>query len=141
MRTLYWIVILGVSIPVALFGVFVLIIAISMIQINENSDKWMVELEPGLNPSEGNLMYQMRSEDVGELKIQRVQHLMDFFKKVPPNFNITFKDDPSMDRRYIFFIEKNSGHSDDEIKKILVDVDGIRNAKLFFDWIKVTGGP
>lgn len=112
-----------------------------MIQINENSDKWMVKLEPGLNFSEGELRYQMKAEDVGRLQIQRVQYVMDFFNNLPPNFNISFEDDPSMDRRYIFYIDRNSGYSDDEIKKILVEVDGIKNAKLFFDWIKVTGGP
>ena len=101
----------------------------------------MVELEPGLNLSEGNLLYQMRDEDIGELQIQRVQYVKDFFKNVPPNFNVTFIDDPSLDRRYIFFIDENSDYSDDEIKEMLIDVDGIRNAKLFFDWIKVTGGP
>lgn len=141
MRTLYWILILGISIPVAIFGTFVLIIAVSMVQINENSDKWMVELEPGLNLSEGNLLYQMRNEDIGQLQIQRVQYVKDFFKNVPPNFNVTFKDDPSLDRRYIFFIDESSDYSDDEIKEMLIDVDGIKNAKLFFDWIKVTGGP
>ncbi len=141
MRTLYWIVILGISIPVTLFGVFVLIIAINVIQINEDSDKWMVELEPHLNLSKGNLLYQMRNEDMGQLQIYKIQYVKDFFKNIPLNFNVTFLDDPSLDRRYIFFIDKNSDYSDDEIKEMLIGVDGIKNAKLFFDWIKVTGGP
>ena len=141
MRMLYWIVILGISIPVALFGVFVLIIAINVIQINEDSDKWMVQLEPDLNLSKGNLLYQMRNEDIGQLQIHKIQYVKDFFKNVPPNFNVTFIDDPSLDRRYIFFIDENSDYSDDEIKEMLIGVDGVKNAKLFFDWIKVTGGP
>lgn len=141
MRMLYWIVILGISIPVALFGIFVLVIAINIVQINEDSDKWMVELEPDLNLSEGNLLYQMRNEDIGQLQIHKIQYVKDFFKNFPSNIHVNFEDDPSIDRRYIFYIDKNSNYSDDEIQKMLVEVDGIKNAKLFFDWIKVTGGP
>ena len=132
--------ILGISIPAALFGIFVLVIVINSVQTHENSDMWMIELESDLNLGEGNLLYQMRNEDVGSLQIHKVQYVKDFFENLPSNIHVDFEDDPSIDRRYIFYIDKNSDYSDDEIQKMLVEVDGIRNAKLFFDWITVTGG-
>ena len=50
MKTKYKIII-GISIPAVLFGIFVLLIAINVIHMLENSERWMIELEPHLDLS------------------------------------------------------------------------------------------
>ena len=131
----YWFIIIGVSIPVVFFGILTLTIAVNIIQINSDSDKWMVELEPHLVLSEGNLLYQMRNEDIKELKIYKVRYLDDFLDGFPSELKIPFKDSLPTDNRYVFYIDKNSGYSNDEIREILVEVDGIKNAQIVFSWM------
>ena len=128
-------IILGVSIPLALLGIFVLIIAINIVQINSDSDKWMVELEPHLNLTEEDLLYQMRNEDTKELQIHKVRYLDDFFQGFPSDIQKQLEDNLRTDNRYVFYIDKKSGYSNDEVREILIEVDGIKNAEIVFAWI------
>jgi len=129
------VIILGVSIPLALLGIFVLIIAINIVQINSDSDKWMVELEPHLNLTEEDLLYQMRNEDTKELQIHKVRYLDDFFQGFPSDIQKQLEDNLRTDNRYVFYIDKKSGYSNDEVREILIEVDGIKNAEIVFAWI------
>lgn len=136
MQRRYWLVIIiGISIPVAFFGILTLVIAVNIIQINSDSDKWMVELEPHLDLSEGELLYQMRNEDIKELKIYRVRHLDDFLDGFPPYFKNQFEGSLPTDNRYVFYIDKNSGYANKEIREILVGVEGIKDAQIVFSWM------
>jgi len=134
MKKIYWIII-GISIPLTLFGLFVLVIAINIIQINSDSDKWMVELEPHLDLTEGNLLYQMRNEEIGKLRIYKIRYLDDFVKNLPSDIHGQLEDANLLDNKYVFYIDKKSGYSNDEIREILVEVDGILDAKIVFAWI------
>ncbi len=67
---------MGLSIPLILFGLFVLVIAINVYQINADSDKWMIELEPNLDLTENNLLYQIRNEDIGQLQIHKIRYFL-----------------------------------------------------------------
>ena len=46
-----------------------------------------------------------------------------------------FKNSIPTDNRYVFYIDKNSGYSNDEIQEILVGVDGIKNVQIVFSWL------
>lgn len=130
-----YVIIIGVSIPLTLLGIFVLVIAVNIVQINSNSEKWMVELEPHLNLTEGDLLYQMRNEDIKELQIRKVRYLDDFFQGFPPDIQKQLEDNLRTDNRYVFYIDKKSGYSDEEIRETLIEVDGIKNAEIVFAWI------
>ena len=135
MQRRYWLIIIGVSIPVAFFGILTLVIAVNIIQVNSDSDKWMVELESHLTLSEMDLLYQMRNEDIKELKIYKVRYLDDFLDGFPSYLKDQFKDSLPTDNRYVFYIDKNSGYSNDEVHEILVEVNGIKNAQIVFSWM------
>lgn len=129
------IIIIGLSIPVALFSLSVLVIAINVIETNEISDKWMVELEPHLNLSENSLYYQINDEDVGNLQVHKVRYLDEFVENLPSDIHGQLKDADRLDNRYVLYIDKKSGYSEDEIRTMLTDVEGIRNAEMVFPWI------
>jgi len=78
MKTLYKIII-GVSIPSVLFGIFVLLIAINVSHQLENTERWMVELEPHLDLTEDQLELQLRDEDLKDLVLYRVKTLDYYF--------------------------------------------------------------
>ena len=134
MKKIYWIIV-GVSIPVVFFGILTLIIAINIIQINSDSDKWMVKLEPHLDLTEGNLLYQMRNEDVGQLQIHKIRYLDDFVQNFPSDIHGQLEDANLIDNRYVFYIDKKSDYSDDEIREILIEIDGIKDAEIVSAWI------
>ena len=135
MKRIYLIIIIGLSIPVALFSLSVLVIAINVIETNEISDKWMVELEPHLNLSENSLYYQINDEDVGNLQVHKVRYLDEFVENLPSDIHGQLKDADRLDNRYVLYIDKKSGYSEDEIRTMLTDVEGIRNAEMVFPWI------
>jgi hypothetical protein len=135
MKKNHWIV-AGISIPLAFFGLFVLVITINVVQIDSDSDKWMVELEPHLDLTEGHLLFQMRNEDVGQqLQIHKVRHLDDFIKNFPSDIHGQLEDANLIDNRYVLYIEKKSHYSHDEIREMLIGVDGIKNAEIVSAWI------
>jgi len=87
MKKIYLIIIIGLSIPLVLFGLFVMVIAINVVETNENSDKWMIELEPHLNLSENSLYYQTNDEDIGNLQVHEVRHLDEFVENLPSDIH------------------------------------------------------
>jgi hypothetical protein len=135
MKKIYLIIIIGLSIPLVLFGLFVMVIAINVVESNENSDKWMIELEPHLNVSENSLYYQINNEDIGNLQVHKVRYLDEFVENLPSDIHGQLEDVDRLDNRYVLYIDKKSGHSEDEIRKILTDVEGIKNAEMVFPWI------
>ena len=134
MKKIYW-VITGLSIPLILFGLFVLVIAINVYQTNADSDKWMVELEPNLDLTENNLLYQIRNEEIGRLQIHKIRYLDEFVEGFPSDIHGQLEDANLLDNRYVFYIDKKSGYSEDEVREILVDVNGINDAAIVFSWI------
>ena len=129
------VIIVGISIPLILLGLFVLVIAINIVQINSDSDKWMVELEPHLKLTEQELLFQMRDEDNKELQIYKIRYLDDFVQNFPSDIHGQLEDADLIDNRYVFYIDKKSDYSDDEIREILIEVDGITDAEIVFTWI------
>jgi hypothetical protein len=134
MRTRY-IIIIGISIPLILFGIFVSLIAINVSQNLENSERWMVELEPHLILTDDQLEYQMQDEDIKELRLYRVQTLEEYFDSLTPNFERQLDEAFDTEYRYVFYIDKHSGYSQEQIKEILTDIEGIAQARNLHDWI------
>jgi hypothetical protein len=134
MKKIYW-VISGLSIPLILFGLFVLVIAINVYQINADSDKWMIELKPNLDLTENNRLYQIRNEDIGQLQIHKIRYLDEFVEDFPSDIHGQLEDANLLDNRYVLYINKKSGYSEDEIREILVNTDGINDAAIVFSWI------
>ena len=128
MKMMYWIII-GISVPLVIFGIIFLSVYYTLTMIDDVSITWMVELESNLSLTDGQLMQQIKNEDTKELTILRVQHLSDYFDKLPLDLYSLKEELPSTDNRYIFYIHEDSGYSKDEIRKILTDVDGILDAK------------
>lgn len=113
----------------------VIIIGNNLDQILANSDRWMVELEPGLNLDSVELFSQMRNEDLKELKLYRIQSLEGYFESLSPNLEKQFKAARHTENRFVFFIDKRSPYSDEQIHKILTEVNGIKDAKYLNDWL------
>lgn len=144
MRTVHWIII-GVSIPVALFGIFVLAIAVNVIQMYDNSDTWMVELEPHLDLTEDGLAElirndenswdQMRHGEKEMVKIYKLKYLDDYVKNLPSNIHGQLEDADRLDNRFVLYIDKNTGYSEDEIRESLIGIEGIKDAQRAFAWI------
>ena len=128
-------IIIGISIPLILFGIFVLLIANNVSQMLSNSERWMVELEPHLDLSDDQLESQLRNEDLKELTLYRVQTLEDYFDSLTPNFERQFKAAIDTDHRFVVSIDENHEYSDQQIQEIFIDIDGIKEAKDLHDWI------
>jgi len=128
-------IIIGISIPLILFGIFVLLIANNVSQMLSNSERWMVELEPHLDLSDDQLESQLRNEDLKELHLYRVQTLEDYFDSLTPNFERQFKAAIDTDHRFVVSIDENHEYSDQQIQEIFIDIDGIKEAKDLHDWI------
>lgn len=134
MKTSYKIII-GISIPLIIFGVMVIVIGNNLSQILENSDLWMVELESDLNLTSAELSAQMRNEDLKELRIYRITSLETYFESLSPNLEKQFKDARHTEHRFVFYIDKKSSYSDEQILEILTEVEGIKDAKYLYDWL------
>lgn len=135
MRKLHIIIIIGISIPVAFFGIMTLILAVNISEANSNSDRWMVELEPSLNLSDDQLFFQMQDEDIKELHLYRVVTLEHYIETLEPIINVEFEEGFNLKDRFVFLIDKNSGYSKKQIQEILTDVNGIRDAEYLNDWL------
>ena len=134
MKTRYKIII-GVSIPGVLFGIFVLLIAINVIHMLENSERWMVELEPHLDLSDEQLESQLRDEDLKNLILYRVKTLEDYFESFDPNWKRQFKDAFSTEHRFVVSIDENHEYSEQQIQEIFTDIDGIKESRDLHDWL------
>jgi preprotein translocase subunit SecF len=128
MKTRYKIII-GISIPLIIIGIFVLLIAINVSHMLENSERWMVELEPHLELSADQLESQIKNEDLKELRLYRVQTLEDYFESLTPNFERQFKAVIDTEHRFVVSIDENSGYSEQQIQEIFTGIDGIK------DWL------
>lgn len=80
-------IIIGISIPLVLFGIFVLLIAINVSHMLENSERWMFELESDLDLSADQLESQLRNENLKELTLYRGETLEDYFESLTPNLS------------------------------------------------------
>jgi len=128
-------IIIGVSIPLIIFGIFVLLIAINVSHMLENSERWMVELEPHLNLSDDQLESQLRNEDLKELILYRVISLEEYFDSLTPNFEKQFEAVFDTEYRFVVSIDENHEYSEQEIQEIFTDVDGITEARDLHDWL------
>ena len=128
-------IIIGISIPLVLFGIFVLLIAINVSHMLENSERWMVELEPHLDLSADQLESQLRNEDLKDLTLYRVQILEDYFESLTPNFERQFKDAFDTENRFVVSIDENHEYSEQEIQEILTNIDGIKESRDLHDWL------
>ena len=78
MKTKY-IIIIGISVPAAFFGIFVLLIGIGVAHMFENSERWMIELNPSLDLSSDQLESQLRNEHLRGLVLYKVETLEKLF--------------------------------------------------------------
>lgn len=128
-------IIIGISIPLIIIGIFVLLIAINVSHMLENSERWMIELEPHLELSADQLESQIKNEDLKELQLYRVQTLEDYFESLTPNFERQFKTAIDTEHRFVVSIDENSGYSEQQIQEIFTDIDGIKQARDLHDWL------
>lgn len=134
MKTLYKIII-GISIPLVLFGIFVLLIAINVSHQLENTERWMIELEPHLVLTEDQLELQLRDEDLKDLVLYRVKTLDDYFEGFEPNFERPFREAFDTENRFVVSIDENHDYSKQEIREIFTDIKGIKEARDLHDWL------
>ena len=134
MKTRYKIII-GISIPLALFGIFVLLIANNVNHMLENSERWMVELEPHLDLSDDQLELQLRNEDLKELILYRVTTLENYFESLGPNWERQAKAAFDTEYRYVVSIDENHEYSEQQIQEIFTDIGGIKEARDLHDWL------
>jgi hypothetical protein len=128
-------IIIGISIPVALFGIFVLLIAMNVSHMLENSERWMVELEPHLDLSDEQLELQLRDEDLKDLILYRVKTLEDYFESFDPNWKRQLKDAFNTEHRFVVSIDENHEYSEQQIQEIFTDIDGIKESRDLHDWL------
>jgi cell division protein FtsX len=134
MKTRYKIII-GISIPLVLFGIFVLLIAINVSHMLENSERWMVELEPHLDLSDDQLESQLRNEDLKELTLYRVKTLEDYFESFNTNWERQAKEAFDTEHRFVVSIDENHEYSEQQIQEIFTNIDGIKEALDLHDWL------
>ena len=134
MKTRYKIII-GISIPLVLFGIFVLLIAINVSHMLENSERWMVELEPHLDLSDDQLESQLRNEDLKELTLYRVTTLEDYFESLNPNWEQQAKNAFDTEHRFVVSIDENHEYSEQQTQEIFTDLNGIKEARDLHDWL------
>lgn len=128
-------IIVGFSIPLALFGIFVLLIAINVSQQLENTERWMVEFEPHLVLTEDQLESQLRDENLKELVLYRVKTLDDYFESFEPNWEREFRDVFDTEHRFVVSIDENHNYSKKEIQEIFTDIEGIKESRYLHDWL------
>ena len=134
MKTRYKIII-GISIPLVLFGIFVLLIAINVSHMLENSERWMIELEPHLDLSADQLESQLRNEDLKKLTLYRVTTLEDYFESLNPNWERQAKEAFDTEYRFVVSIDENHEYSEQQTQEIFTDIDGIKEARDLHDWL------
>ncbi len=68
-----------------------------------------------------------------------MQSLDDYFDRFSPEFMTQLKNSINTDRKFVFYISKESAYTDDDIGEILTNIDGIKNVEKMYEWIKITG--
>ena len=134
MKTRY-IIIIGISIPVVLFGLFALVIAINVSNMLENSERWMVELEPHLDLSADQLELQLRDENLKRLVLYRVETLKDYFESLNPTWEKQAKKAFDTEHRFVVYVDERHEYSKQQIQKIFTDIDGIHESRHLHDWL------
>lgn len=134
MKTAYKIII-GVSIPATLFGIFVLLIALNVTQMHENSERWMIKLEPHLDLSDDKLESQLKDENLKRLVLYRVETLENYYESLNPNWIRQAKETFGTENRFVVYVDENHGYSKQQVEKIFTDIDGIKEARDLHDWI------
>ena len=134
MKTVYKIII-GVSIPAALFGIFVLLIALNVTHMHENSERWMIELEPHLDLSADQLESQLRNENLKDLTLYRTETLEDYFESFNPSWKKQFKEAFTTEYRFVVYVDENHGYSKQQVQEIFTDINGIKESRDLHDWL------
>ena len=129
------IIIIGVSIPVVFFGIFVLLIGIGVAHMLENSERWMVELDPNLDVSSDQLESQLRNENLKRLVLYQVDTLKDYFESLNPTWEKQAKKAFDTEHRFVVYIDERHEYSKQQIQKIFTDIDGIQESRYLHDWL------
>ena len=135
MKTRYIIIIIGVSIPAILFGLFALVIAINVSNMLENSERWMVKLEPHLELSDDQLESQLRDENLKRLTLYRVETLENYYESLNPNWIRQAKETFGTENRFVVYIDERHQYSKQQIQEIFTDIDGIKESRHLHDWL------
>ncbi|MCH9659253.1 hypothetical protein K0U27_11320 [archaeon] len=135
MKTRYIIIIIGVSIPAILFGLFALVIAINVSNMLENSERWMVKLEPHLDLSDDQLESQLRNEPLKRLTLYRVETLENYYESLNPNWIRQAKETFGTENRFVVYVDERHQYSKQEIQEIFTDIDGIKESRHLHDWL------
>ena len=135
MKTRYMIIIVSVSIPAILFGLFALVIAINVNNMLENSERWMVKLEPHLDLSDGHLESQLRNENLKRLTLYRVETLENYYESLDPNWIRQAKEAFGTENRFVVYVDERHGYSKQQIQEIFTNIDGIKESRYLHDWL------
>ena len=135
MKTRYIIIIIGVSIPAILFGLFALVIAINVSNMLENSERWMVKLEPYLDLSDDQLESQLRNEPLKRLTLYRVETLENYYESLEPNWIRQAKETFGTENRFVVYIDERHEYSKQQIQEIFTNIDGIKESRYLHDWL------
>ncbi|MGH1568683.1 MAG: hypothetical protein ACRBBZ_05815 [Nitrosopumilus sp.] len=135
MKTRYMIIIIGVSIPAILFGLFALVIAINVSNMLENSERWMVKLEPYLDLSDEQLESQLRDENLKRLTLYRVETLENYYESLNPNWIRQAKETFGTENRFVVYVDERHQYSKQQIQEIFTDIDGIKESRHLHDWL------
>lgn len=135
MKTRYMIIIIGVSIPAILFGLFALVIAINVSNMLENSERWMVKLEPHLDLSDDQLESQLRVENLKRLTLYRVETLENYYESLEPNWIRQAKETFGTENRFVVYVDEHHEYSKQQIQEIFTNIDGIKESRYLHDWL------
>ena len=135
MKTRYLIIIIGASIPVVLFGLFVLVMAINVSNMLENSERWMVKLEPHLDLSDDQLELQLGNENLKRLTLYRVETLENYYESLDPNWIRQAKEAFGTENRFVVYVDERHDYSKQQIQEIFTNVDGIKESRYLHDWL------
>ena len=101
----------------------------------ENSERWMVELEPHLDLSADQLESQLRNENLKEITLYRVETLEDYFESLNPSWEWQAKEAFDTEHRFVVSIDENHEYSKQRIQEIFTDIDGIKESRDLHDWL------
>ena len=135
MKTRYIIIIIGVSIPAILFGLFALVIAINVSNMLENSERWMVKLEPHLDLSDDQLESQLRNENLKRLTLYRVETIENYYESLNPNWIRQAKETFGTESRFVVYVDERHEYSKQQIQEIFTNIDGIKESRYLHDWL------
>ena len=134
MKTKY-IIIIGISIPATLFGIFVLIIGIGVAHMFENSERWMIELDPSFDLSSDQLESQLQNENLRGLVLYKVETLENYFESFNPTWEKQAKKAFDPEHRFVVYVDERHEYSKQQIQKFFTDIDGIHESRHLHDWL------